>query len=491
MEVKVEPTEDEITDLQRKAAEKVESSDSTLYHVKDVERLQNDRNWIRRFLLHHDNDQEKAINMIVSTLKWRQKFGANEVCHSNINLQIACSGAMFPFCKDKDGKTLFIIKVKTNVKGAFKAEDVHKVLVYWFDRLEKQCKGDKISIFFEMTGAGLSNLDMEFVQYLIALFRDYYPYFVNYIIVFEMSWILNAAWKVVKSWMPGKSVNMVKFVSRSDLKDMVPQCEQLVEWGGDVNYHFVFEPEFLPAAGPTTNNANCDDARKKVTFAEGTTSNDSTPVESSDNVKKLFPGQLLQLTPAEEIVFRREDGETTGLLTMTNTASCNVAYKIKTTSPDKYRVRPSAGVISADAALNITVHIQSGYSASQLVRDKFLVMACVIDSDTLTNQQLIEVWKTNEMAVQQHRLRCSVAPSDAKDEEFSGSGLSSPAALKLLQEMDPKLESILSEQHRLRGQLKQMRFLVLLTLILSIVFALFFSGTANRSSDNESCTLTS
>ena len=84
--------------------------------------------------------------------------------------------------------------------------------MYWFDRLEKQEKGDKISIFFEMTGAGLSHLDMEFVilkllyfsmfcfdfyslvlqvQYLISLFRDYYPFFLNYIIIFEMSWILN------------------------------------------------------------------------------------------------------------------------------------------------------------------------------------------------------------------------------------------------------------------------------------------------------------
>lgn len=94
---------------------------------------------------------------------------------------------MFPYCRDKDGKQLFIIKVKSNVKGAYKAEEMHKVLgkyckatynkslltlvcitygylVYWFDRLEKQEKGDKISIFFEMTGAGLSHLDMEFVR---------------------------------------------------------------------------------------------------------------------------------------------------------------------------------------------------------------------------------------------------------------------------------------------------------------------------------------
>ena len=64
--------------------------------------------------------------------------------------------------------------------------------------------------------------------------------------------------------MPGKSVDMVKFVGRSDLKDYVPFSEQLVEWGGEVKFHFVFEPEFLPATGPTTINGQFDDARKKV-----------------------------------------------------------------------------------------------------------------------------------------------------------------------------------------------------------------------------------
>jgi len=485
----MEPTEDEITNLQQKALEQVESSDSTLYHAKDVEKLKSDRQWVRRFLIHHDLDKDKAFNMLMDTLKWRQKFGANDINHTNINLQIVCSGSMFPCSKDKDDKPMFIFKAKNTVKGTYKSEDMQKVLVYWFDRLEKQTKGDKFSIFFEMTGAGISNFDLEFVQYLIGLFRDYYPDLVNYIIVFEMSWILNAAWKIVKNMMPSKAVSFVKFVGRSDLKDLVPPSEQLVEWGGEKSYHFVFEPEFLPAAGPTTINGQFDDARKKVTFAEGTTSNDSSPVESTDPIKKLYPGQLLQLTPAEEIVFRREDGETTGLLTMTNTATCNVAYKIKTTSPDKYRVRPSAGVINAGAALNITVHIQSGYSASQLVRDKFLVMACAIDSDTLTNQQLIEVWKkTSEIAVQQHRLRCSVAPSDAKDEEFSGS-ISNSAALKLLQEMDPKLESILNEQQRLRSQMKQMRLLVLITVVLSIMLAFFFSRPSSQYEfiDNGSC----
>ena len=35
---------------------------------------------------------------------------------------------MFPHTKDKNGKPLFIIKAKLSVKGAYKAEELHKVL---------------------------------------------------------------------------------------------------------------------------------------------------------------------------------------------------------------------------------------------------------------------------------------------------------------------------------------------------------------------------
>lgn len=43
-------------------------------------------------------------------------------------MQILSSGGMFPHSRDKDGKCLFIIKVKANVKGVVKAEDIHRAL---------------------------------------------------------------------------------------------------------------------------------------------------------------------------------------------------------------------------------------------------------------------------------------------------------------------------------------------------------------------------
>lgn len=42
-----------------------------------------------------------------------------------------------------------------------------------------------------MADTGMSNMDMDFIKYLIGLFKMYYPDFLNYILVFEMPWILN------------------------------------------------------------------------------------------------------------------------------------------------------------------------------------------------------------------------------------------------------------------------------------------------------------
>lgn len=46
-----------------------------------------------------------------------------------------------------------------------------------------------------MDGAGLSNMDMEYTKYLIGLFKNYYPYFLNYILIFEMAWVLNGEYR--------------------------------------------------------------------------------------------------------------------------------------------------------------------------------------------------------------------------------------------------------------------------------------------------------
>ncbi len=48
-----------------------------------------------------------------------------------------------------------------------------------------------VSLVFDLDGCGLKNMDMEFIQYMIGVFRDYSPFSLNYILVYEMPWVLN------------------------------------------------------------------------------------------------------------------------------------------------------------------------------------------------------------------------------------------------------------------------------------------------------------
>ena len=51
--------------------------------------------------------------------------------------------------------------------------------------------GEQITVMFDCRNAGLKNMDMEFIQFIISTMKDYYPDPLNYILVFEMPWVLN------------------------------------------------------------------------------------------------------------------------------------------------------------------------------------------------------------------------------------------------------------------------------------------------------------
>jgi len=34
-------------------------------------------------------------------------------------------------------------------------------------------------------------MDMDFIRYLITLLKEYYPYLINYLLIYEMPWLLK------------------------------------------------------------------------------------------------------------------------------------------------------------------------------------------------------------------------------------------------------------------------------------------------------------
>lgn len=68
---------------------------------------------------------------------------------------------------------------------------------------------------------------------------------------------------------------------------------------------------------------------------------------------------------------------------------------MKTTSPEKFRVRPSVGILVPGAQATVTVTLLNGYQIGGLSRDKFLVMSMPVDNADLSAAELSELWKVN------------------------------------------------------------------------------------------------
>lgn len=67
--------------------------------------------------------------------------------------------------------------------------------------------------------------------------------------------------------------------------------------------------------------------------------------------------------------------------------------QIKTTSPEKFRVRPSSGTLALGASVTIHVLLQPGYQLPPLTRDKFLIMHLPVQSAGMSAAEIADLWK--------------------------------------------------------------------------------------------------
>ncbi|KAG5880678.1 hypothetical protein JTB14_028433 [Gonioctena quinquepunctata] len=404
-----------LADLTSKGSDEVDS--------RDVERVKSSDHLLRRFLLHNEGNHQMALSMLWTSLTWRKKLNVNDINESNVKMDIVCSGAFFPHGADIDGCTLLVFKCNKHSKGASDINELKRCIIYWFERVERLVKGTQITIFFDMEGCGLSNMDMELIKYLIGLFKEYYPYFLNYILIFEMPWVLTAAFKIVKSYF---------------VPETFPEEEKVV-----------------------TSSSN----NRKVHFMDGSMSEVSA--SSVDN--KETDGGSLKVTPPSIITFVKDGNELVSTLELQNVdGSTHISYKLKTTSPEKFRVKPSTGCLAPGESTTVTVTLLPGFQLGGLSRDKFLVMNTAIDPNETCNVDAAELWKNSSgRKVNQHRLKC------IQSGDFTKNG-NSAAQTSIMHESDQnnfaKLSAAVSQlsacQSELHDAVKKTQYFQLATLIL-------------------------
>lgn len=119
--------------------------------------------------------------------------------------------------------------------------------------------------------------------------------------------------------------------------------------------------------------------------------------------------KVVELTPDKELAFNF------GLLTqseqklkITNVTSDSVAFKVKTTAPKAYLVRPSNDVLPPRASVDVMILLQPNQGGKSDTPHRFLVQAAALEKGRTTNLAKDEWNGLAKESIQEARL--SVAP---------------------------------------------------------------------------------
>ncbi|KAJ1981978.1 phosphatidylinositol-binding protein scs2 [Dimargaris verticillata] len=134
----------------------------------------------------------------------------------------------------------------------------------------------------------------------------------------------------------------------------------------------------------------------------------------------------LVITPSNHLSFQRPfTGLTEDVLSLKNTTSSPIAFKVKTTAPKQYCVRPNSGRIEAGLELRVQVvlqPIQGDIPLNFKCKDKFLVQSVEVTPE-LETLSLNELWpaveRANKKLVREHKLRCVYLPPKVEEPESS------------------------------------------------------------------------
>jgi len=116
--------------------------------------------------------------------------------------------------------------------------------------------------------------------------------------------------------------------------------------------------------------------------------------------------QVIILEPSAELRFRGPFTEVvTACLTLTNPTEKKICFKVKTTAPKRYCVRPNSGVVDPKASVEVAVMLQPfEYDPAEKNKHKFMVQTMYApdgpyDADTL--------WKdAKSEALMDSKLKC-------------------------------------------------------------------------------------
>uniref|UniRef100_A0A0E0NIT4 MSP domain-containing protein n=1 Tax=Oryza rufipogon TaxID=4529 RepID=A0A0E0NIT4_ORYRU len=124
---------------------------------------------------------------------------------------------------------------------------------------------------------------------------------------------------------------------------------------------------------------------------------------------------LLRIYPSELKIPFELKRQNSGILELTNKTDHYVAFKVKTTNPRKYSVRPTTGIVLPRGSCGITISMQppKEIPTDYHCKDKFLIQSVVVEDGTTQKDIHSDMFsKEAGKVVEEFKLRVVYIPAN-------------------------------------------------------------------------------
>lgn len=495
---------DQVDELRKKFSNNFKDNiQKNVYDQRDLDRFQLEDLYACCFLRHQQGSIDKACDMVDVSLRWRKELALNDLTEASFSVAMHESGAIFYHNHAKNGNPILHIMVAKHKKDTFPALTVRQFIAWHIDKEFLANPGKRIVVLIDMTDAGLTNVDIDLTKFEISCFTTYYPALLAYLLIFEMPWVLNAIWNVIKKLLNAEQQKFVLLVKKPQITQYIDRDQLLVHLGGSDTYKYSYVPvsenvcsthsthnresdnESLVSSTEQSSSTSSNVLRKRVTFSglrKSFTFDGFEAAELEDQalshktVNNVHHGSLADIRPANHLVFHvdLDKGDSLSHIQISNTSKQRLSFKVKTTSPDVYRVKPHTGFLAVGEQIDISILLPNEHRSGD-TKDKFLVMLLMVRDDINENNLdlLSSMWKSisrDSKDYMEYRLICDKVHGSAS----TGTITAKPVIKSTItpfgnSSLEQKIEMMAVQQKELADQLKKIVLLLKLLIICIVV----------------------
>lgn len=423
---------------------------------RDKIKLTTDEWYLKRYLLARNRRVSDTMDMLRKTMEWRNEFGIHISEDAMFPQEFYKIGALFPYENDKQGNLVLYLRIKYHQKIDEMVEVEKHFLVHTFEKIDRITNGQGLVIVFDCQGAGYTNCDVDFLQFLIMCATEHAPIGLKYIVVYKLPWVLNAFWAIARKLLPAYLANRVKFCDENSVRELIDP-ENLPDFMSGTcrrNYRWippgcpsVFKlanaygitdaeiarilPKFqslLDEAEEAMNNSTYDDPPEVITkYVNNTVTAPNllsdlalcsmaiglpTP-PTSDNIEPIpsvsqqiqnrksvasilsEASSVIRIFPEEHLEFNYDAYNDVfhATVTLFNPNDKDyLAFKLMSNRPSNYSVKPARGVLAPNAMLTISIVLLNDHKST----DKFLIIAQPLEGDikSMSREQFDSLWSS-------------------------------------------------------------------------------------------------